>query len=157
MSDYEIDVQRASGVAEAPGDRLVAGWARYVLEHHRHAAALSVRLVGEDEGAKLNRTYRRREGATNVLSFPFEAHQLTAPPLIGDLVICAPVVEREAALEGKPAAAHYAHMVVHGVLHLLGHDHESPCEAARMQQLERDYLQGLGFRDPYGGEARGDE
>ena len=149
MSDYEIDVQRACNVDAPLSDRVVRDWAQYVLALHRDAAALSVRLVDEGEGAELNRTYRRRDGATNVLSFPFEAHQLTHPPLLGDLVICAPVVEREAAAQGKPALSHYAHMVVHGVLHLLGHDHEAAHDAAVMEQLERDHLMGLGFEDPY--------
>ena len=149
MSDFEIDVQRACDVDGLPSDRVVGDWARYVLALHREAAALSVHLVDEGEGAELNRTYRRRDGATNVLSFPFEAHQLTHPPLLGDLVICAPAVEREAAAQGKPVVAHYAHMVVHGVLHLLGHDHEAPQDAAKMERLERDHLIGLGFADPY--------
>lgn len=146
---FEVDVQRASTSALLPEEGVLSVWARAVLVRHCEQAALSLRLVDEDEGAALNQTYRKREGATNVLSFPFEAPQLTDPPLLGDVVICAPVVEREATAQGKSVDAHYAHMVVHAVLHLLGHDHDTDEEAAVMETLERDHLGGLGFSDPY--------
>ncbi len=97
----------------------------------------------------LNRRYRHRDYATNVLSFPVELPAGIATPLIGDLVICAPVVAREAAAQGKPARAHWAHLSVHGVLHLLGHDHIVEADATRMEALERRILATLGIADPY--------
>jgi probable rRNA maturation factor len=119
---------------------------------------LTIRLVDAAEGQALNLRFRGRDKPTNVLSFPFEtppglgAAADGEPPmdlLIGDLVICAPVVAREAVEQGKPAAAHWAHMVVHGVLHLLGHDHMEPAEAECMESLETAILGGLGFPSPY--------
>jgi probable rRNA maturation factor len=129
---------------------------------------LTIRIVGESEGAALNQRFRGRSGPTNVLSFPFEAPALPeASPdadavfddydelalqfeaMIGDLVICAPVVRREALEQNKPLEAHWAHMVIHGVLHLLGHDHIDAAEAERMEALETEVLGRLGFPPPY--------
>ena len=117
------------------------------------AARITVRIVDEDEGRELNRDYRGKDYATNVLSFPAELPdglpEGVRLPLLGDLVICAPVVAREAREQRKPLAAHYAHLTVHGALHLLGWDHEDPREADCMEQLEREILAGLGLPDPY--------
>ena len=114
----------------------------------RRASELSIRIVGTREGRTLNRTYRDKDYATNVLSF-----QLELPPgmplLLGDIAICAPVVRREAAEQGKPPTHHWAHMTVHGVLHLLGYDHIVEAEAVRMEALETRILKGLGVPDPY--------
>jgi probable rRNA maturation factor len=110
----------------------------------RRSAALCLRLVGRAEGRRLNARYRGRDYATNVLSFP-----AAATPLLGDVVICAPVVAAESRLQRKRPAAHWAHMVVHGTLHLLGHDHLRRADAARMERLERRVLAGLGHPDPY--------
>ncbi|HET6545559.1 MAG TPA: rRNA maturation RNase YbeY [Rhodanobacteraceae bacterium] len=112
-------------------------------------AELAIRVVGTREGRALNRRYRAKDYATNVLSFPAELPEGIAAPLIGDLVICAPVVTREAAAQGKRVRDHYAHLTIHGVLHLLGHDHEEPREAARMEALEVRILARLGIHDPY--------
>ena len=150
---FEVDVQRASESRLLPRDGQLCEWAIQVLSRHRESAALSVRLVGEEEGCRLNRDYRCGDGATNVLSFPFDAPECTDPPLLGDVVICAVVVEREASAQGKSVSAHYAHMVVHGVLHLLGHDHEEEGEARRMEDLEREHMRALGFDNPYPGES----
>jgi len=121
-------------------------------------ADVAIRLVDEDEGRALNRHYRGKDYATNVLSFPAELPEGLPPglrlPLLGDLVICAPVVAREAAEQGKPLNAHYAHLTVHGVLHLLGWDHEDDTEAEAMEGLEREILALLGIGDPYAGESR---
>lgn len=129
-------------------------WGEAVLTDQGLArAALSVRVVDAAEGAALNRDYRGRDYPTNVLSFPFDP-----PPglpaaasggFLGDLVLCAPVIEREAAEQGKPLAAHWAHLLVHGLLHLLGHDHLDAGEALRMEARERAILAGLGLPDPY--------
>lgn len=115
----------------------------------RAAAELSIRLVDAEEGRTLNRDYRGRDYATNVLSFPVELPPGVRSPLIGDIVLCAPVVAREAAGQGKPLRHHYAHLTVHGVLHLLGHDHQDEAQAACMEALEVRVLARLGIPDPY--------
>ncbi|GAB2574536.1 rRNA maturation RNase YbeY [Dyella jejuensis] len=115
----------------------------------RKATELAIRIVGTREGRRLNRDYRGKDYATNVLSFPAELPPGMALPLIGDLAICAPVVQREAAEQGKPARDHWAHMTVHGVLHLLGYDHLADAEAEAMETLETRILAKLGIHDPY--------
>ncbi|WP_266181043.1 rRNA maturation RNase YbeY [Dyella humicola] len=115
----------------------------------RKATELSIRIVDTDEGRTLNREYRGRDYATNVLSFPVELPPGVTLPLIGDMAICAPVVAREAAEQGKAARDHWAHMTVHGVLHLLGYDHIEDAEAEAMEALETRILAGLGIANPY--------
>ena len=137
----KLTVQRASRAAHIPADRLVRKWARAVL---RPGAKVAVRYVAEAEGRRLNREFRSRDYATNVLSFPY-----ARAPLAGDVVICAPVVAREARAQGKSVAAHHAHLLVHGLLHLQGHDHVGEADAARMERRERAILAKLGFPDPY--------
>jgi len=113
------------------------------------AAQLTVRIVGLQEGESLNRDYRQRQGATNVLSFPFAEPFQLQPPLLGDIVVCAPCVVEEAQQQGKPLLAHWAHLVVHGVLHLLGYDHLDDHQAQEMEGLEVLVLAQLGYPDPY--------
>ncbi|MGO4703372.1 rRNA maturation RNase YbeY [Dyella sp. 2RAB6] len=115
----------------------------------RKATELSIRIVDAKEGRALNRDYRGKDYATNVLSFPAELPPGVTLPLIGDLAICAPVVAREAAEQGKAPRDHWAHMTVHGVLHLLGYDHLEDTEAEAMEALETRILAGLGIADPY--------
>ena len=115
----------------------------------RRPAELSIRVVDADEGRALNRDYRGKDYATNVLSFPIELPPGVASPLIGDLAICAPVVLREAAGQGKRPGDHWAHLTIHGVLHLLGYDHIEDAEAEAMEALETRILAGLGIADPY--------
>ena len=117
-------------------------WARAALTD---SGQVAIRLVDEDEGQRLNNEYRGKGHATNVLSFPYE----TEPLLMGDLVICPTVVAREAAEQGKPLAAHYAHLTVHGMLHLRGWDHENEGDAQAMEDEERKILAALGYPDPY--------
>lgn len=130
-------------------------WVAAALEGRIREADLAVRVVDAREGRALNRHYRGKDYATNVLSFPADdAEGVKLPkgvkmPLLGDLVICAPVVAREAKEQGKALNDHYAHLTVHGVLHLLGWDHEDEREAECMEQLERGILAGLGIADPY--------
>lgn len=126
-------------------------WAQAALDgaRHRRHAELAIRIVDGVEGLALNRQYRGRDYATNVLSFPVEPPPGVRLPLIGDLAICAPVVLREAAEQGKSARAHWAHLTVHGVLHLLGYDHIVDADAEVMEALERRVLAGLGIADPY--------
>ena len=118
-------------------------------QQRRRSAELSIRLVDSTEGRELNRQYRSKDYATNVLSFPVELPPGIKLPLLGDLVICAPVVAREAAEQDKKRRDHYAHLTVHGVLHLLGQDHEIETDAERMEAIERRILAGLGIADPY--------
>lgn len=130
-------------------------WVAAALEGRILEADLAIRIVDAREGRSLNRHYRGKDYATNVLSFPAEiAEGVKLPkgvkmPLLGDLVLCAPVVAREAREQKKPLAAHYAHLTVHGTLHLLGWDHDDGREADAMEQLEREILAGLGIQDPY--------
>ena len=130
-------------------------WVAAALDGRIREADLAIRIVGSKEGRALNHHYRGKDYATNVLSFPAEiAEGVKMPkgvkmPLLGDLVICAPVVAREAKEQKKPLAAHYAHLTVHGALHLLGWDHEDEREAEAMEQLEREILAELGIADPY--------
>ncbi len=145
----DIDVQYASQALELPTEERIRDWVRAALAGRRGEAELVVRLVDDEEGLALNRDYRDRGYATNVLSFPFDAPPGLELPILGDLVVCAPVVLREAAEQGKRAEAHFAHMIVHGTLHLLGYDHEGDADAELMESLERDILGGLGFPDPY--------
>ena len=116
-------------------------WARAALDG---GGEVTIRLVEPDEGQALNAEYRGKDYATNVLSFPYE----TEPVVMGDLVICPAVVAREAAEQGKPLAAHYAHLTVHGMLHLQGRDHEDDMEARAMEDEERKILAALGHADP---------
>jgi probable rRNA maturation factor len=136
-----IKVQRASRAAHIPSDARLKRWARAALARN---AEVTVRYVAEGEGRKLNRQFRGRDYATNVLTFIYSAR-----PLAGDVVICAPVVAREARAQGKGTDAHHAHLLVHGLLHLQGLDHEAKTEAARMERRERAILSRLGFEDPY--------
>ncbi len=126
--------------------RAVARWLRAAL---RTPAELTVRIVGVDEGRWLNREFRGRDYATNVLTFDYERE----PLVVADLVLCAPVVEQEAQALGLPVAAHYAHLLVHGALHAQGHDHEVDAEARVMEALESAILARLGLHDPYAAEA----
>lgn len=145
-----LDLQLASDNTGIPSEADLIRWAKAALLGRRGSAELTIRVVDEAESAELNLRYRGKVGPTNVLSFPFEPPPGLPPTdLIGDLVICAAVVEREAAEQGKGLEAHWAHMVVHGVLHLLGYDHMEAAEAAEMERLETVILCGLGFPQPY--------
>ncbi len=152
-----VDVQYALDDAaeedpSLPTPAQFEAWVAAALAGRRDAAELSVRVVEEAEGAELNHTYRHRAGPTNVLSFPCDSPADFEIPLLGDIVICAPVVAREARAQNKTILAHWAHLTVHGSLHLLGYDHETPVEAEAMEALETDILAGLGIADPYAAE-----
>jgi probable rRNA maturation factor len=140
-----LDVQLAARRARFPSRAKVRRWARAAM---RRPADVTLRVVGEAEGRRLNRVYRGRDRATNVLSF---AYGRGRGGVAGDIALCAPVIRREASRQGKRLEAHYAHLVVHGLLHLQGYDHEAPRAARRMEALETQILAKLGYPDPYPG------
>jgi len=150
MRRFALDLQNASTSSWVPGVSACDHWVAAVLTGRRERAELTIRVVDAAESAALNLRFRGKQGPTNVLSFPFESPPGMPPiDLIGDLVICAPMVERESREQGKSLDAHWAHMVVHGILHLLGYDHLDDSEAAEMEGLETRILCGLGFPHPY--------
>jgi probable rRNA maturation factor len=137
-----LAVQRASRAMHIPSDATLRTWARAALARD---AEVTVRYVAEAEGQRLNRQFRGKDYATNVLTFIYGR----SPRLAGDVVICAPVVAREARAQGKAVEAHHAHLLVHGLLHLQGMDHGRGRDAKRMEARERAILRKLGFPDPY--------
>ncbi|MEP6882285.1 MAG: rRNA maturation RNase YbeY [Dokdonella sp.] len=149
----DLHLSRSSGLSPRglPQRASFQQWIETTLRmaKRRGNSELSIRLVDVDEGRSLNRQYRHRDYATNVLSFAVELPADVKLPLLGDLVICAPVVSREASEQGKPLRDHYAHMTIHGTLHLLGYDHEIEADAECMEALERRLLAELGIDDPY--------
>ncbi|SDS59174.1 probable rRNA maturation factor [Halopseudomonas litoralis] len=144
----EVDIQRATDAPGQPDDASLIRWAALALRD-KPGQELTIRLVDADESQTLNSEYRHKDYPTNVLSFPADLPPELEIPLLGDLVICVPVVNREAAEQSKAADAHWAHMVIHGCLHLLGHDHIEDDEAEKMEALERRLLAELGIADPY--------
>lgn len=151
-----VDVQRASGHASEPSDADIHQWVGQALDViRRRSSSLTVRFVDEAEMTSLNQQFRGRSGPTNVLSFPFEPSPGLPPSIdiLGDVVICMPVVEKEAAEQGKSISDHCGHLTVHGVLHLNGFDHETAADAKVMEDLEIQVLTAVGIQDPY----RGDE
>ncbi|GAB3465579.1 rRNA maturation RNase YbeY [Azotobacter salinestris] len=148
----ELDLQVASD-RPLPAESDFRRWCELALRQRSADSELTIRLVDEAEGRELNRTWRHKDYPTNVLSFPADIPDgLLDIPLLGDLVICVPVVEREAAEQDKAPDAHWAHLVIHGCLHLLGYDHIEDAEAEEMESLERDLLAELGYPDPYDGD-----
>lgn len=146
-----VDVQQVveAGRFYLPGKAQLQRWVEQVLQGRIQKGELTIRIVDEDESAVLNSTYRHKTGPTNVLSFPFTAEVPLAVPVLGDLVICAPVMLREAQAQDKTPEAHWAHIVIHGTLHLLGFDHLSGDQARDMETLEIKLMEQLGFTNPY--------
>lgn len=153
----EVVFQRACRLRGLPANATMKRWLEHAIGRFRARASLTVRIVDEAEGAALNERWRGKPGPTNVLSFPVSGLEELAPELLGDIVLCAPVLRVEATAQGKPLAAHCAHLLVHGALHLLGHDHQRPREAATMERLETELLAELDFPDPYAECAQVDE
>lgn len=154
MTDnIDIDIQIASDAGSVPSAAYIRSWIAAALDGNpvSTGAEVSVRIVDEQEGRQLNNNYRQMDYATNVLSFPPGDADLPqgVPRSLGDVVICASVVEREAAEQGKVTADHWAHLLVHGVLHLLGYDHEAEQDASEMEALESRILAAGGVEDPY--------
>ena len=140
---FSITIQLADDSESIPSAALLKKWCKAALTRQKiKQAEVCIRIVGKKEGAALNKKYRHKTGATNILSFPSEI-------TLGDLVICAPLVKQEARAQEKTAKAHWAHLVVHGTLHLLGFDHIKKKDAAQMEALEIKILSQLGFDNPY--------
>jgi len=148
LNDLELDLQLADTVQGVPEKAQFEQWVMAALQENA-AGELAIRIVDEDEGRTLNHQYRGKDYATNVLSFPFDAPEGVPIDYLGDLVICAPVVEREAIEQAKALKSHWAHMVVHGVLHLQGYDHIEKDDAQEMETLEKVIMARLGYQDPY--------
>ena len=144
--DLQIACEQESGL---PTAEQIEQWATAAVQPQSDEVEMTVRIVDEAESHELNLNYRGKDRPTNVLSFPFECPDEVELPLLGDLVICRQVVEREAQEQDKPVMAHWAHMVVHGSLHLLGYDHIEDDEAEEMESLETQIMTGLGLADPY--------
>jgi probable rRNA maturation factor len=147
----QCDVGVSFGISRkgVPAPASFKRWATAACQGRIKRADIAIRVVDEKEGRALNKHYRGKDYATNVLSFPAELPDGVSLPILGDLVICAPVVAREAAEQGKTLAAHYAHLTIHGVLHLLGLDHDDDREALAMESIEREILADMGYPDPY--------
>jgi probable rRNA maturation factor len=144
-----IDIQRVFESQNQPSDTQLELWVNTVLAKLNEDFEIVIRIVDETESAQLNETYRHKQGATNILSFPFEVPDEIELNLLGDLVICAPVLEREAAQQNKLLHNHWAHIVIHGTLHLLGYDHIDDADAEEMETKEIELLQTLSIPNPY--------
>ncbi|GAK82960.1 metal-dependent hydrolase YbeY [Vibrio ponticus] len=144
--DLQLAVENESGL---PSFDEIHSWLSNAIALFQKEAEVTVRIVDEQESHQLNLEYRGKDKPTNVLSFPFEAPPGIEINLLGDLIICRQVVEQEAIEQDKPLLAHWAHMVVHGCLHLLGYDHIEDDEAEEMESLETEIMQKMGFKDPY--------
>lgn len=146
LLDLQIACRDPQGL---PTVDTLQNWLQTTLNQHHHTAEVTIRLVDEAESLQLNRDYRGKAYPTNVLSFPYEAAVVLTPRLLGDLVICRQVVEREACEQQKSLMAHWAHMVIHGSLHLLGYHHDTDPAAEEMESLEAAILHTLGYANPY--------
>ncbi len=149
MARVHIDLINNSNSKQLPGLSDLELWATAAVGQQREEAEISLLIVDEAEGAELNQQWRKKNGPTNVLSFPSDLPAELGLPLLGDLVICAPVVAKEALEQKKSLSSHWAHMVVHGTLHLLGFDHIDDDQAEEMESLETDILARIGYPDPY--------
>ncbi len=146
---FHLDLQVDTTFDGIPSKPDIERWAMAALGNRRENTELSVCIVGGDTSRELNARYRAQDKSTNVLSFPADLPAELNLPLLGDLVLCAPVIAAEAAAQNKALKAHWAHMIVHGTLHLLGYDHIKDDEAAIMEQLEASILLALGYSHPY--------
>lgn len=148
---YHIHIQHIASRPLALKLSLLRQWAKQALATQIKQAEVTIRIVDSQEMATLNSTYRHKQGPTNVLSFPMDLPAEMQPPvpILGDIIICSEVVDREAREQHKSREAHWAHMIVHGIFHLLGFDHEQEKEAEQMEALEIKVMRTLGFPDPY--------
>ncbi|WP_260259139.1 rRNA maturation RNase YbeY [Vibrio intestinalis] len=144
--DLQLAVEQEDGL---PSFEDIHLWLSKAVSQFQPQAEVTVRIVDQQESHQLNLEYRGKDKPTNVLSFPFEAPPGIEMDLLGDLIVCRQVVEQEAIEQEKPLSAHWAHMIVHGSLHLLGYDHIEDDEAEEMESLETEIMQSMGFEDPY--------
>ena len=144
-----MQVQYALTYSAVPSEEKFQIWSAAIPSNNKQQQEVSLRIVDEQEMKELNMKYRNKACSTNVLSFSADLHEEVDIPFLGDVVICAPVVEKEATDQGKSTLSHWAHMTVHGILHLQGYDHTNDAEAAEMEQLEIQILYKLGFDNPY--------
>ena len=144
-----IEIQRVCSLKSIPNDEKFQLWSEAVLKERITTTELNIRIVEEHEIAELNKRYRGKNKSTNVLSFPFDAVTPDPMPILGDLVICAPLVAREAQEQSKEIESHWAHLVVHGILHLLGYDHETVDDTKIMETLESEILTKMNYPAPY--------
>lgn len=150
MGEIQVDLQIATDLTPLPSITDFQAWASKAIEASETSAEVCIRLVSSDESKALNSTYRKKNKPTNVLSFPYDDdHNDEEFPLLGDIAICAEIVAQEAKDQNKPLTAHWAHMTIHGILHLLGHDHQNNEEAEAMEALEIQILEALDFDNPY--------
>ena len=145
----DVRMEKVSGCEHIPDESAIHQWVTATLSGHKKPMELNIRIIDEDESATLNHQYRKKNNPTNVLSFPANLPESLMLPLLGDLAICAQVIEREAIEQNKPLYAHWAHIVIHGSLHLIGFDHEDDAEAEKMELLETKILASLNFPPPY--------
>ena len=146
----KVNIQRATKTPALPSNQRIRQWVSTALAEHRvDHAELTIRIVGEKEAAQLNWKWRRKKGPTNVLSFLADDRQGHVPGLLGDILLCAPVIAREATQQEKSLGAHWAHMIIHGALHLMGYDHKKTLETRKMEGLEIKLLATMGIADPY--------
>ena len=150
---FQIDIENVSGIDSIPDEKSMIKWAKLALEKKHKNAEVCLRIVDIDEGQYLNKEWRNKDTATNVLSFPVGETIEQAPNLLGDIVICAPIVEQEAEQQQKDSDAHWAHLIIHGILHLQGYDHMTDEEAAVMENKEIQILKETGYANPYGTES----
>lgn len=147
--NLSLDLQIATDSPHVPTLDNIERWVSLAIGQHAENADVCIRIVDETEITELNSNYRSKKSPTNVLSFPADIPDYIDIPMLGDLVICAPIVEREAIEQGKPSASHWAHMTIHGTLHLLGYDHINDSEASIMENLEIELLEKLNIPNPY--------
>ena len=144
-----LDIQIATEAKDCPSEQQFQQWVDAVLSDQSQDSEIVIRLVDDAESSALNQQYRHKQGPTNILSFPFEAPDGMQMDLLGDLVICAPLIEKEAAEQNKLTENHWAHITIHGVLHLIGYDHIEEAEAEEMEALEIKLLSMLNIANPY--------
>lgn len=147
--NIDVDLQIASSATNLPTETEFLTWATCALQQYNKSFELTIRIVEIEESQQLNLQYRQKDKPTNVLSFPFEVPEGIELNLLGDLVICADIVAQEALEQNKPIKDHWAHLVIHGCLHLLGFDHIEDSDAEKMESLEISLLSQLNINDPY--------
>ena len=151
---FQIDIENVSSIDSIPDEQSIIKWTKLALEKKHKNAEICLRIVDIDEGQYLNKEWRNKDAATNVLSFPVGETIEHAPNLLGDIVICAPIVEQEAKQQEKDSDAHWAHLIIHGILHLQGYDHMTDEEASVMEEKEIQILKETGYTNPYAVESK---